>query len=253
MPFPALTYADFADLTLPSPVVAHVRVTRVVRLKPKQAPNVAPGKSRFFVEADVVSLLKGAGGVPPAVTYLVDLPNGPGGKPIKIQKKSEFLVFASPVPGRPGELRLSAPDAHRIWSPAEGERVRQLIQESARPDAPPQISGIGRGFHVPGSLPGEGETQIFLQAADGRPISLNILRRPGERSRWAVALSEIVDDAAEPPVRDTLLWYRLACTLPPNLPPQSLADAEAAYHVMIRMDYQVVMQGLGPCARTRTR
>jgi hypothetical protein len=83
-----------------------------------------------------------------------------------------------------------------------------------RPGAAPRITGIGRAFHVPGNLPGESETQIFLQTADSRPVSLSVLRRPGETPRWAVALSEIVDEAAVPPAPGTLLWYRLACTLP---------------------------------------
>ena len=34
---------------------------------------------------------------------------------------------------------------------------------------------FGSRFHVAGSLPGEGETQIFVKTADGRPISLSIL------------------------------------------------------------------------------
>ena len=72
-----------------------------------------------------------------------------------------------------------------------------------------QSPAIGNAFHVAGSLPGEGETQMFLTTADARPVSLSILRRPGEQPRWAVALAEIVDEAAGPPQRDTFLWYRL--------------------------------------------
>jgi hypothetical protein len=79
------------------------------------------------------------------------------------------------------------------------------------------------------------------------------LRRPGEQPRWSVALSEIVDDAAAPPARDTLLWYRLACTLPPRLPAQSLSEAAADEADAIQADYRLVMDGLGRCVRTRTR
>ena len=50
---------------------------------------------------------------------------------------------------------------------------------------------------------------------------------------------------------DTLLWYRLACTLPPRLPPQSLSEANADETRAIQADYRVVMDGLGACARTR--
>jgi hypothetical protein len=163
------------------------------------------------------------------------------------------LVLASRVPNREGELRLSAPDAQIPFAPDTAERLRAILRESAAPNAAPRITGIGRAFHVEGTLPGEGETQIFLQTADQRPISLNILRRPNQRPRWSVALSEIVDEAAAPPAPETLLWYRLACTLPARLPQQSLREASADEATAIQADYRVVIQGLGPCARTRTR
>jgi hypothetical protein len=67
-----------------------------------------------------------------------------------------------------------------------------------------------------------------------------------------VALGEIVDEAARMPVRGGLLWYRLACSLPAALPPRAtrtlaVQEAEAA-----RADYQVVVDALGRCDRTRT-
>ena len=78
-----------------------------------------------------------------------------------------------------------------------------------------------------------------------------MLRRPGQTPQWAVALGEIVDEAAEPPARDTLLWYRLACTLPRALPRQSLADADPGTGPAIQADYRLVLDALGPCTRTR--
>jgi len=111
--------------------------------------------------------------------------------------------------------------------------------------------GIGRAFSVPGNLPGERETQFFLLTADQRPISLTVLRRPGEQVRWAVALGEIVEEGAAPPQPNTLLWYRLACTLPARLPEDALSEASPDEVQSIREDYQVVQQGLGRCARTR--
>jgi hypothetical protein len=250
-PAALLSYADLADLALPAPVSAHLKVARAVALKGEQAAGVPAGKTRFYVEADVVSLIKSARGLPAKVSYLVDLPSDSSGRAPKLAKKSEYIVFAAPVPDRPGELRLTAADAQVPWSAAAVERVRQILKEAASADAAPRISGIGRAFHVPGSLPGESETQIFLQTSDGRPVSLNVLRRPGEQPRWAVALSEIVDDSAEPPKPNTLLWYRLACTLPRALPRQSLAEADSDQAGAIQADYRLVVQQLGPCARTR--
>ena len=251
-PRPVLTYADLADVALAAPVVAHVRVADSERLSAAQAPGLAAGRSRFFIQADVVSLIRGAQGLPQRVRYLADLPNE-GGRPPRLAKKREFLIMAAPVAGRLGELRLVGPDAQPPYNRAEADRLRAILQEAIRPEAAPAIIGIGKAFHVPGSLPGESETQIFLQGADQRPLSLNILRRPGEVPSWSVALSEIVDEAAGAPRRDTLLWYRLACTLPARLPQQSLAEADPEQARAIEADYRLVMQQLGPCARTRPR
>jgi hypothetical protein len=160
-------------------------------------------------------------------------------------------VLAQTVPGRPGELRLVAPDAQLSFTPALAEQLRSILREASAAAAPPRITGIGKAFHVRGSLPGESETQIFLQTADERPVSLSVIRRPGETPRWAVALSEIVDDAALPPQQNSLLWYRLACSLPRAIPAQSLADAEPGEAAAIQADYRLVMAGLGSCARSR--
>lgn len=248
-----LTYADLTDLAFAAPVAAHVRLARAIRLKKEKAVDVMPGKSRFYVEADVVSALRAPGGVPARVSYLVDLPNDAKGRPAKLEKKSEYLIWASAVGGRPGELRLAASDAQLPWSAAQGDRVRHILAEANAAGAPPKITGIGRAFNVPGSLPGESETQIFLQTADERPVSLSILRRPGEQPRWSVALAEIVDDAAAAPARDTLLWYRLACTLPRLLPRQSFADATPEQMTAIQADYRLVLDQLGTCTRNRSR
>lgn len=244
------TYADLADLAVEAPVAAHVRIDQAIELKDEKAASVAPGKSRFYIEADIVSLIRGQG-LPGSIRYLADLPRDSAGKSPKLRKKNEFLILAAPVPGRPDELQLVAPDAQLAWSPALADRIRTILREASAADAPPRIIGVGKAFHVPGSLPGESETQLFLLAAGGRPISLSVLRRPGEQPRWAVALGEIVDEAAAPPAPDTLLWYRLACGLPRALPPASFADAEAGNVEAIRADYGLVLDRLGPCVRTR--
>jgi hypothetical protein len=248
-----LSYADLADLALAAPVAAHLRLRDADLLDPEQAPNVPPGYRRFLIEAEVVALIRGTGGLPARVTYLIDLANDSRGRPARPERRAEILVLASRVPNREGELRLAAPDAQIPYDAATAERLRSILRESSAAGAAPRITGIGRAFHVPGSLPGEGETQIFLQTADQRPISLNVLRRPNQQPRWSVALSEIVDEAAAPPAPETLLWYRLACTLPARLPQQSLSEAGANEARAIQADYRVVIQGLGPCARTRMR
>lgn len=244
-----LTYVDLADLALTAPLAAHVRLKRAVALKPAEAPNLKPGWTRFYVEAELVSLLRGAEGLPTKVSYLADLPNV-GGKAPKLAKKSEYILLAQAVPGRPGELRLVAPDAQLPFTAERANMLRGILRQASAADAPPRITGIGRAFHVPGAIPGESETQFFLQTADGRPVSLSVLRRPGETPSWSVALSEITDDAAAAPAPNSLLWYRLACTLPKALPATSYADAPE-HAEAIRSDYSLIVERLGACVRGR--
>lgn len=247
-----LSYADVADLALVTPIVAQLKIRKAERLKAELAGNVAATRRRYLVTADIVALIRGSGGLPPRITYVVDVAQDARGKWPKLEKM-EVIVFALPVAGRPSEIRLAAPDAQQPASPALGMLVRNLLNESGAASAPPKIRGVGQAFHVEGAVQGEGETQIFLNAADGRPLSLSIWREPGAAPRWAVSVGEIVDQGAEPPARDTLLWYRLACSLPARLPHSSvdsLTDADAA---IAAEDYATVIAGLGPCRRTRER
>jgi len=250
---PVLSYADLADLGAGAPVVAHLRVRDADALDPREAANVAAGYRRFLIEAEVVALIRGTGGIGGRVRYLVDLPNDSRGRPARLGRRAEMLVLANRASNRPDDLRLVAADAQIPYSPEAAEMLRSIVREASGPDAAPRIVGIGRAFHVPGSLAGESETQFFLQTADDRPISLTVLRRPGEQPRWSVALSEIVDDAAAPPAPNTLLWYRLACTLPAGLPPDALSEASPDEARAIQADYRLVLEGLGRCVRTRAR
>jgi hypothetical protein len=246
---PEFSYADLADRALAAPVAVVVTVTRAIRLEPEQAPRLAPGHARLFVEATATRLIRGAGEVPPQLRYLVDVPLDGKGKVPKL-KKATMLVLARPVAGRPGELQLVARDAQIALTPAIEQRVRAILTEAVRSDAPPPVTGIVSAFHVPGAIPGEGETQIFLSTRDNRPISLSVLRRPGAGRSWSVALSEVVDEAAQTPTRDTLLWYRLACGLPRTLPDTATAELEASAAEAAREDYAFVLEGLGACTRS---
>lgn len=244
-----LSYADIADLADAAPLVAQARIGNIIKLKPAQAGTAPAGHQRLFVEAKVSNLIRGEGGISPTVRYLYDAPLDARGKLPKF-KKAQVILFAR-AGGRPGEIQLVARDAQIIASPAGIERVKAILSELVADHAPPRITGLGDAFHVAGTIAGEGETQIFLRTENGDPVSLSVLRRPGQEPRWAVALGEIVDEAAHPPARGSLLWYRLACGLPDALPAASVSalspsDAEAA-----RADYQMVLQALGPCGRTR--
>lgn len=245
----ALSYADLADLADAAPLVVDARIVKTIALPPETPPQAPPGHRRLYVEAQVTALIRGDGGISPTIGYLYDAPLDRRGKIAKL-KKMPVLLFARPG-ARPGQIQLIARDAQIASTPAEVDRVKRIVADLLANDAPPRVTGLGDAFHVAGTVAGEGETQIFLRTANGEPVSLSILRRPGQAPRWAVALGEIVDEAARPPQPGTLLWYRLACALPPELPARatrSLAvqDAEAA-----RADYRLVRQSLGSCGRTR--
>jgi len=241
-------YAEVADLVLGAPILLDAQIRSAARIKGPEAANVTPDRIRYYVEADVLALIRAPGAMPTRVGYVVDAPLDARGKAPKLNKR-RVLLFARPVTGQAAMVQLTTLDSQRDWSPDFDALVRRVVQEVVAPDAPPAISGLGNAFHVPGTLPGEGETQIFVQTATGAPISLSILRRPGEQRRWAVALGEVVDDAAAPPPRDTLLWYRLACGLPRTLPRASTENEDPANAATAREDYAFVLQQLGACRR----
>lgn len=244
-----LTYADLTDLAAAAPIVADVVVTRATRLKPAQAAGVAAGFVRFYVEGDVQALVRGTEGLPGHVSWLVDLPLDAQNRVPKLAKKTRLLLLATTAGARPGEIRLISPYAQFGWTPELDASLRRILVGLTAADAPPRIVGISNAFHVPGSLPGESETQIFLRSDDGRPISLTVLRRPGEQPRWAVALGEMVDEAAAPPAPNSLLWYRLACFLPRDLPDTATTALSPADAALARADYGFVLAALGACTR----
>ncbi len=247
---PALAYADLADLALAAPAVVVVSVHDTIRLKGPDAIGVPEGGARLYIDGDVTALIAGKDGLPAHISWLVDVPLVSGNRVAKL-KKQQVILFARPIPGKPGTLQLITRDAQLAWSPDLESRLRAILTAANAPDAPPIITDVGHAFHVPGSIPGEGETQIFLKTADNRPVSLSILRRPGEQPHWSVALGEMVDDAAAAPARDTLLWYRLACSLPSTLSDEAVADQQPDDAAAARADYALVLDGLGRCGRTR--
>lgn len=242
-------YADTADAVSVAPIVAVATIQKARRLKGDLAPDVRAGQTRFLVTARLSALLRSTDSLPERITYLLDVPLDTKGRAPKI-KKNKVILAAAPVAGKPGIVQLTSKHAQMPWSPEREAQVRTIITEAVAPDAPPIITGVGNAFHVEGSLPGESETQIFLQTTRHDAVSLNILRRPGEDTRWAVALGEMIDDSARPPAPDSLLWYRLACFLPGQLPANSVASLSAQDAEAANADYRLVIEALGPCNRS---
>lgn len=251
-PPPLLAYADLADLADAAELVVRARVREAIELPPERATGAIPGHARVYVEAETVALISGRAPLGQQLRYLVDVPRDARGKLPKL-KKREFIVFAKPVAGRPGELRLVSPTSQLAWDAALEARLTPILAELAAPNAPPAITGVRDALSVPGTLAGESETQVFLATAGGDPVSLTIVRRPGMAPVWGVSFSEIVDQAARPPERETLAWYRLACFLPPQLPPRANLAQDAASRARAAQDYAFVIEQLGPCPRTLAR
>ena len=238
-------YVALARLADAAPQVLRVQVKKTTVVDPARAPDVAPTMARLFVEAQVLNLIRGKQGVSESIRYLVDVPRNAKGNVPKL-KKQQFLLFARPGT-RPGEVQLVSKDAQVAWTAATEQQVRTIVTELVSTGAPPAIKGIREALHVRGNLQGEGETQVFLATSTGDPVSITVLRRPGLAPRWAVSLTEIVDEAAAPPKRDTLLWYRLACFLPREIPARALVSDTPADNDLARRDYNFVLEQLGPC------
>lgn len=247
---PQLTYADIVALGDVAPLVVRAKVKNQVEVEPERSPGLAPGHVRLYVEAQTTALIAGTAPLGESLRYLVDVPVNSKGKAPKL-KKQEFVLFARPVPGRPGQLQLVSPDAQFVASPAFEERLRPILAALLSPDAPPRVTGVRDALAVAGTLAGESETQLFLDTDNDGPVSVTIVRRPGQAPRWGVSWTEIVDQAARAPQPGTLQWYRLACTLPPRLPAAANLSRDPASRALAAQDYALVMQQLGPCTKTR--
>lgn len=241
-----LSYATVARQVVEAPLIIDAQIRQANRLQPDQSVGVKDGHARFYIVADVLALIRGSNAVPTTLTYVADLPLDARGRAPKL-KKLRVLLFAQPVAGRSDQIRLVGENGQRMYQAETDALVRTITREVVAADAPPAITGVGNAFNVPGSLPGEAETQVFLTTENHAPVSLQILRRPGQPVRWGVSLGDIVDDSAGPPRPNTLLWYRLACGLPQRLTAENLESDDPATARIAAEDYAYVLRSLGPC------
>ncbi|MBV8973420.1 MAG: hypothetical protein JO290_14135 [Sphingomonadaceae bacterium] len=239
-PAAATSFADLAALSLAAPIVVRATVAKAERLGKRDAPDVPAGTARLLVTATTAAAIAAPAGVPPKLTYLLDVPVDRRGRPPKIVGEDD-LLFLRPG-GAPGEVVLVAAQGVVPYSAAADAAVRGILTAAKRGDAP-EVTGVASGFRVPGAVPGEAESQFLLATKSGKPISLVVLTRSGQRT-LTVATGELVDDAAKPVPRETLLWYRLACFLPKTLPPAVETSIDIA------ADWRFVLATLGPCGRT---
>jgi hypothetical protein len=248
-PVPALSsYADVADLAVDSATIIDARIRRASPVPPAQQVGIPPQLVRMYVEADVNTVIFGSTPVARRVGYLVDQPRRADGRAPRLNRQ-RVLLFARPV-ATANRLQLIGPQAQLAWDAGRDATVRSIVAERAAGAVPPAITSVAQAFHVAGTVAGESETQIFLRTASGDPVSLTILRRPGQTPRWAVAFGEIVDESATVPARRTLGWYRLACGLPPALPATALSAMASEEAQAATLDYRFVLRSLGACDRS---
>ena len=250
-PAQSATYADLVSLAERSDMVVHVEIRRQIEVEAERAPGLAPGFARLYIEARTVSLIAGSSAVGEELVYLVDVPRNARGKVDKL-KDREMILFADAVPGRPGSIQLTGKHAQLDWSPALVARLRPILSELVSRDRPPIVTGISDALSVQGTLAGESETQIFLATSDRSPVSMTVLRRPGQPPAWGVSWGEIIDSSARAPAPETLRWYRLACGLPGALPSSANLARDPTARRLAEADYAFVMQQIGPCQRAIT-
>ncbi|WP_246449757.1 hypothetical protein [Qipengyuania soli] len=247
---PGMTYADVVAIADGTPLVVRAKVKDQVAVEPERSHGLAPGHVRLYVEAQTTALIAGRAPLGESLRYLVDVPLTAKGKAPKL-KKQEFVLFARPVAGRPGQLQLVRPDAQYAYTPEFEAQLRPVLASLLSPDAPPRVTGVRDVLSVSGTLVGESETQLFLDTENDGPVSVTIVRRPNQAPRWGVSWTEIVDQAARPPQTGTLEWYRLACSLPPRLPAEANLSRDSEARALAAQDYAYVMQQLGPCTRSQ--
>ncbi len=242
------TYADLAALADSAGLVVRAQIRKQAVVEPERAPGLAPGYARLYITARTQALISGTVPVGEELTYLADVPLNAEGKVPRL-KRLQVLLFGNPVPGRPGAIQLVAPSGQLQHTPQLEARLRPILSELAQPESPPAVKGVRDAFSVRGNLSGESETQIFLDTDGSAPASISVLRRPGRPPVWGVSWGEIIDAAALPPEPDSIGWYRLACSLPAQLPTSALYSDDPAARRQAAADYVLVMQSLGTCER----
>jgi hypothetical protein len=144
-----------------------------------------------------------------------------------------------------GQYRLQTARAQLPWTPGVEAQVRAILQDARAPGGVPRFRAVKGGFHVPGAIAGESESQYFLDL--GRPVTLVVLRRAGALPEVKVATGDIIDESAAPVRPETLLWRTLACDAPEALPDAVAADTGTA--AALRADWAAAKASFGPCGR----
>ncbi len=242
-----LSWTDWADLALASPIVIIASVDEVDRLSRKEAPDVPTGEVRAVVTGKLTAALRSPGILPGEAAWLWQGKATAKGR-APIAKKDQLIVFATPLSGGSDPtvqpLRLSAAHGQQPWSPENEATVRVILTDALKPASRGLlVTGIRDAFRGEGDIPGFSESQFFLSTERGRPVALVVKRAPGKLPEILASSGDLVDQA-QPITRETFLWRGLACGMPQALPAALAADTGLA------RDYAAARRSIGSCGRT---
>ena len=236
----ATSYVDIADLTVTAPTLVRATITRAERISVKDSPGLPPGSARLLITAAVNASLVAPGAIPASLQWLWDAPLDARGRVPKA-KGLVVLAWLAP-PAADGKTQLVARGAQLPWDSATEATARAIATE-ARSGTVPIVTGVRNGFRADGTIPGESESQFFLTTRDGKDLTMIVTTKPGEARGVAIARGDVIDESAVKVVPGTLLHYRLACFLKPDLPAAISDPALAA-------DWRAALAAIGPCGRS---
>lgn len=243
-------FAELAGLTLASKAVIVGHVRSVVRVPRAAQQDLEPGARRYLVRVDVKRAILAPGEIPGRIEYLWDAPSAR--RPAI--DSADVLVFLQPVPGKVDQFRLVSAGAQIADTPETEAAVRKLAAQARDPKlAGRRVTGVSKAFTVPGSVPGEAETQIFLKTAGSEPISLVVVSRPGEAKHYSAAFGDTIDEGAGPVAPGTLAAYYLACGLPRVLPDEAVAELDEGQKATVAADYAFALKAIGKCGAAPTK
>jgi hypothetical protein len=203
--------------------------------------SIQRSSPRLLVTAAVDAAIVAPAAVPAELSWLWDAPLDARGKLEKRKNLAVMAWVAAPEPN--GKTRLVAANAQQPWTPSLDTTVRGIAAE-ARSGAIPVVTGVASGFRADGTVAGESESQFFLTTADGRGTTMVVTRRPGSAPRVTVARGDLIDESATNVQQGSLLWYRLACALPAELP----AAAGGGDPALVD-DWRAAITSIGTCQR----
>ncbi|MGL6044346.1 MAG: hypothetical protein ACRC1J_10510 [Sandaracinobacteroides sp.] len=244
---PPLSWTDWADLALQSPVILSARVNDVDRAPKAEQAGLPPGQGRALVRSGLVAALKAPSVLPAEAAWMWQGPVNSRGQP-PFARKDMVLVFGSALSGGGNPavlpLRLTGAAGQQTWSAEAEEIVRDVLRQAGAPGATGLlVTALRDGFRSEGEVAGVSESQFFLTTESGGLLTVRVRRNPGAEPEVAVATGDLVDRAVKVAPR-TLLWRGLACGMPAGLAQPHAADRELA------ADYAAAKASIGPCGRT---